>query len=76
MSESEFRLTEDELEKLSPMQKYILEFNWYVREIMPYYRAEVMQIHNLASEEYDRRVLEGDQSIYLLQPNRKFGPTS
>jgi hypothetical protein len=29
----------------------------------------------LKDEEYTRRVLEGDQSIYLPQPNRKFEPT-
>lgn len=67
--------TDPELERLSPMERYILKFNWHVREIMPYYKAEVMSVHNLTSEEYDRRVLEGDQSIYLPQPNRKFEPT-
>ena len=58
------------------MERYILKFNWYVREIMPYYKAEVMQVHNIASdEEYTRRILEGDESIYLPQPNRKFEST-
>lgn len=66
----------DELEKLTPMEKYELKFNWYVREIMPYYKAEVMSVHNLTSEEYDRRTLEADQCIYLPQPNRKFEPTN
>jgi hypothetical protein len=65
----------DELEKLTPMERYILKFNWYARQIMPYYKA-VMFVHNLTSEEYDSCVLEGDQSIYLPQPNRKFEPTS
>jgi hypothetical protein len=65
MSISEFGLTEDELEKLSPMEKYILKFNWYVNQTMPYYKAEVMQVDNSTSEEYDRRTLEVDQSIYL-----------
>jgi hypothetical protein len=66
-----------ELEKLSPMERYILRFNWYVREIMPDYKAEVMQVHNIATdEEYTRCILEGDESIYLPQPNRKFFPTT
>jgi hypothetical protein len=69
--------TDPELEKLSPMKRYILKFNWYVREIMPYYKVEVMQVHNIATdEEYARRILEGDESIYLPQPNSKFEPTS
>lgn len=68
--------TDPELEKLTPMERYILKFNWYVREIMPYYKAEVMRLHNLTSdEEYTRRILEGDESIYLPQPNSKFEPT-
>ena len=81
LSESEFQseflfgLTEEQFFKLSPMEQYILRFNWYVREIMPYYKEEVMSVHGLTSEEYDRRVLEGDESIYLPQPNKKFTPT-
>jgi hypothetical protein len=68
--------TDPELEKLSLMERYILKFNWYVREVMPYYKAEVMQVHNIAKdEEYTRRILEGDESMYLPQPNRKFEPT-
>ena len=39
---------------------------------MPYYKAEVMQFHQISDEEYDRRTLEGDMSIYLPQPNPKF----
>lgn len=35
-----------------------------------------MKVHNIISdEEYNRRTLEGDQSIYLPQPNNKFEPT-
>ena len=68
--------TDPELEKLSPMERYILKFNWTVSKILPYYKAEIMSVHNLTAEEYDRRTLEGDQSIYLPQPNRKFEPTS
>lgn len=34
-----------------------------------------MRHHNITSDEYDRRTLEGDESIYLTQPNRKFAPT-
>ena len=43
-------------------------FNWYVKEIMPYYKAEVIQYHQISEDEYDRRTLEGDQSIYM--PNQ------
>ena len=58
------------------MERHILRFNWYTREIMSYYKAEVMQVHNIATdEEYTRRILEGDESIYLPQPNKKFEPT-
>jgi hypothetical protein len=76
-SDTEYRygLTEEEYEKLTSTEKYELRFSWYVKNIMPYYKAEVMQVHNLTSEEYDRRTLEGDQSIYLPQPNKKFQPT-
>lgn len=43
---------------------------------MPYYKDEVMRVHNITSdEEYKRRILEGDMSIYLPQPNRKFTAT-
>lgn len=76
-SEIEYRygLTEEEFEKLTLMEKRILEFNWYVKNIMPYYKAEVMSVHNLTSEEYDERTLAGDEGIYLQQPNMKFKPT-
>ena len=48
-----------------------------MHEIMPYYKDEVMRYRNIATdEEYTRRILEGDESIYLPQPNRKFEPTS
>ena len=68
--------TAEELEQMTPMQRYIAWFNWYVKTIMPYYKAEVMRVHNLTSEKYDRRTLEGDTSIYLSQPNRRFESTS
>jgi hypothetical protein len=76
-SEIEYRygLTEDEYEKLTDMEKAVLRFNWYVERIMPYYKAEVMSVHNVSSEEYDRRTLQADESIYLPQSNRKFEPT-
>ena len=68
--------TDPESEKLSPMGRHILRFNWYTREIVPYYKAEVMQVHNIATDkEYTRRILEGDESMYLPQPNRKFEHT-
>jgi hypothetical protein len=68
--------TAQELEQMTPDERYVAWFNWHVREIMPYYKEEVMRIHNITSdEEYDRRTLEGDQSIYLPQPNSKFEST-
>jgi hypothetical protein len=57
------------------MERCILKFNWYVREIMPYYKDEVMRYRNIVTdEEYTRRILEGDESIYLPQPNKKLNP--
>ena len=51
-------------------------FNWRIQNILPSYKAYVIQYHNISSdEEYSRRVLEGDQSIYLPQPNPKFEAT-
>ena len=68
---------EKELEKLSLQERYELKFNWLVSNILSYYKEEVMSVHGISSdEEYDRRTLEGDESIYLSQPNRKFEPTS
>lgn len=58
------------------MERYEAWFNWHVKEIMPYYTTEVMRLHNISDEDYDRRTLEGDQSIYLPQPNNKFEPTN
>ncbi len=34
-----------------------------------------MRFHQLSDKVYDKRTLEGDQSIYLPQPNPKFEPT-
>ena len=51
-------------------------FNRSLHEVMPYYKAEVMHFQKITSdEEYKRRVLEGDNSIYLPQPNAKFRPS-
>lgn len=50
-------------------------FNWYVKNILPYYKQEVCRVHNISSEEYDRRTLDADESIYLLPPNPKFEST-
>jgi hypothetical protein len=62
--------------KLSPMERYTLRFNWTVSKILPYYKKTVMSVHNITSdEEYTKRILEGDESIYLPQPNPKFEPT-
>jgi hypothetical protein len=57
------------------LEIYADKFNWTVAYILPYYKAEVMRVHNISSEEYDRRTMLADQSIYLPQPNRKFKPT-
>ncbi len=67
--------TAEELEQMSSIERYIAWFNWRVREIMPYYKAEVMRLHNITSDEYNTRTLEGDRSIYLPQPNPMFEPT-
>lgn len=75
-SDADEQQQQQELEKLTPTERYILNFNRSVKEIMPCYKAEVMQVHNVSSEEYDRRTLEGDESIYLPQPNGKFESTS
>ena len=72
----QFGLTEEEFAKLTLMQQFELRFNWYVTKLMPYYKQEVMQVHNITSdEEYIRRIIEGDESIYLPQPNPHFQPT-
>jgi hypothetical protein len=58
------------------MERHIFRFNWYTREIVPYCKAEVMQVHNIATDKkYTRRILEGDESMYLPQPHRKFEHT-
>ena len=67
--------TAEELEQMTPMERHVAWFNWHVRETMPYYKTEVMRLHNITDGEYDRRTLEGDQSIYLPQPNNKFKST-
>jgi hypothetical protein len=66
------------LDKLSREEEDRLDeykFNWYVKNILPYYKQEVCRIHNISSEEYDRRTLNADESIYLPQPNPKFEST-
>lgn len=63
-------------DSMTPWQKWEYKFNWLVKEIMPYYKEEVMRMHNITSDEdYVRRTLAGDQSVYLPQPNPKFSPT-
>ena len=74
-SEFCFGLTEEQFSKLTPMEQFILRFNWQGREIRPYYKDEVLRVHNITSDKYDRRTLEGDESIYLPQPNKRFAPT-
>lgn len=70
-----YGLTEQEYESMNSEQKHELRFNWYVSHIMPYYQAEVMSVYGLTSEEYARRTLAGDTSIYLPQPQKKFQST-
>jgi hypothetical protein len=65
-----------EAKKAYDEKMHELRMNKFIREVMPYYKAEVMRFHNITSdEEYNRRVIEGDQSIYLPQPNNRFAPT-
>ena len=45
--------TAQELEQVSSMERYIAWFNWHVREIMPYYKAEVMRLHSITSDEIE-----------------------
>jgi hypothetical protein len=47
--------TAEQLEQMSSMERYVSWFNWHVREIMPYYKAEVMRLHSITSDEYDSR---------------------
>ena len=61
-------INDDDNNNNSEHESFESRFNRFVREVMPYYKAEVMRIHNIKSdEEYKRRVLEGDNSIYLPQ---------
>ena len=45
----------DRVVDANPQQEFTLEekFNWFVKEIIPYYKAEVMRLHNISDEEYD-----------------------
>ena len=65
----------EELEQMTDKERFEAWFNYHVREVMPAYKAVVMRFHNITSDEYDRRTLEGDQSIYLPQSNNKFEHT-
>ncbi len=67
--------TAEELEQMTDEERFEAWFNWRVKAIMPYHKEAVMKFHNISDEEYDRRTLEGDESIYLPQPNNKFEPT-
>jgi hypothetical protein len=64
------KLSEEEKDKLHEFR-----FNWYVKNILPYYKQEVCHVYNISSEEYDRRTLNADESIYLPQPYPKFEST-
>lgn len=68
--------TAEELEQMTDEGRLAAWFAWRVHTLMPAYKAEVMRFHNIASDEYDRRTLDGDQSIYLPQPNNKFEATN
>ena len=57
--------TAEELQQMTPEERYEAWFNWHVREIIPYYKTEVMRLHNISDEEYNRRTLEGDESNTL-----------
>ena len=67
--------TAEELEQMTDSERFEAWFNWRVQRILPIYKKEVMRHHQLSEEEYNRRVVEGDQSIYLPQPNPRFEPT-
>ena len=58
--------TAEELEQMSSMERYVAWFNWHVREIMPYYKAEVMRLHSITSDEYDSRTLEYERVAHAL----------
>jgi predicted ATPase len=63
----------EELQQMTPMERYIAWFNWHVREIMPYYKEEVMRFHNISDEEYDRRTLILTQIQSMSLPIMKQG---
>ena len=68
--------TAEELEHMTAHEYYEARFNWRVKEVLPFYKLEVMRLHNITSDEdYNRRTLEGDESIYLPPNNNKFEPT-
>jgi hypothetical protein len=76
LSEEELAEVNEEANEVSTRKRSELKTNKFIREVMPYYKAEVMRVHKIADEqEYNRRVIDGDQSIYLPQPNPKFAPT-
>ena len=69
--------TAEELEQMTNKGPPKHRSAWRVHTLMPAYKAEVMRFHNIASDEYDRHLhLDGDQSIYLPQPNNKFEATN
>ena len=50
--------TAEELEQMTPHEYYEARFNWRVKEVLPFYKLEVMSLHNITlDEEYDRRIL-------------------
>jgi hypothetical protein len=77
LSNEELSEVNEEANEVSTRKRNELKTNKFIREVMPYYKAEVMRVHNITDEqEYNRRVIDGDQSIYLPQPNNRFAPTS
>jgi hypothetical protein len=70
------RKTLERMSKEEQQELFEYIFNWEVTNILPHYKAKVMSYHNITSEEYDKRTLAGDESIYLPQPNPMFESTS
>jgi hypothetical protein len=62
-------------DSMTPWEKWEYRFNWLVKEILPFYKEEVMRVHNLTSDEYDKRTIDGDETIYLEQPHPRFSST-
>jgi hypothetical protein len=74
----DMELSEEELSEVNDSsleKRHELMTNKFIREVMPYYMSEVCRLHQITEKEYKTRVIAGDMSIYLPQPNPKFAPT-